>query len=349
MNQLFSPRPAPNPGRPVPKVSILLPARNAEETVEAAVRSMLGQSFSDFELVAIDDGSCDGTLAILKRLASADPRMVLLQTAGVGLVGALLLGLRASRGELIARMDADDESRPERLAASLRALHEDPSLAGVGTGVEVFRDDRPPSPNLQAYAHWLSSLTSPELVFRDRLIESPLCHPSVMLRRQALLDVGPWREGDFPEDYDLWLRLLERGHRLSVVPEVLHRWRDHDSRLTRTDRRYAHDAHLTLKASAVAQRWRDVPLTLWGATDVGKGLCLKLAARGVRVARFIELNPRKVGQIIHDVPVVPPDALGEPNEGHLLLCVAAQGARAEIRQWLEPKGYLEGRDFTCLA
>jgi glycosyltransferase involved in cell wall biosynthesis len=332
-----------------PRVSVLLPARDAEATVRAAVTSMLRQTFADLEVVAVDDGSVDGTGAELARLSAEDARVRVVTTPGVGLVRALTLGLEACRAPLIARMDADDESLPRRLEASIAALDEDPSLAGVGTGVDIFRDDRPPSPNLQAYGRWLSSLTSPELVFRDRLVESPLCHPSVTLRRAALDAVGGWRDGDFPEDWDLWLRLLESGHRLSVVGEVLHRWRDHDRRLTRRDARYALERHLDLKADVLAKRFAGTPLTLWGATDTGRGLSRRLAARGATVARFVELSPRKVGQTIHGVPVVRPEALPGPGDGHLLACVAAKGAREDIRGWLTARGWVEVRDFTCVA
>ena len=339
---------ASTPGR-VPAVSVLLPARDAEATVAAAVRSMLAQTFRALEVVAVDDGSVDGTRAVLEQLAVEDARVRVVSTRGVGLVGALTVGLEACRAPLIARMDADDESLPTRLERSVAALEADASLAGVGTGVEIFREDRPPSPNLQAYGRWLSSLTSPELVFRDRLVESPLCHPSVTLRRSALDAVGGWRDGDFPEDWDLWLRLLESGHRLAVVGEVLHRWRDHDRRLTRQDARYALERHLDLKADVLARRFAGVPLTLWGATDTGRGLSRRLTARGAKVVRFVELHPRKVGQRIHDVEVIAPDALPGPGEGHLLACVAAKGARDDIRGWLTQRGYVELRDFTCVA
>jgi glycosyltransferase involved in cell wall biosynthesis len=332
-----------------PAVSVLLPVRDAAATVRAAVASILRQTFADFELVAVDDGSVDATPAELARLAAEDARVRVITTPGIGLVRALNLGLAACRAPLIARMDADDESLPRRLEASVAALEADAGLAGVGTGVEIFRDDRPPSPNLQAYGRWLSSLTSPELVFRDRLIESPLCHPSVTLRRTALEAVGGWREGDFPEDWDLWLRLLESGYRLTVVGEVLHRWRDHDRRLTRTDARYALERHLDLKADVLAKRFAGVPLTLWGATDTGRGLSRRLSARGAKVARFVELSPRKIGQTIHGVPVVHPEDLGGPGDGHLLACVAAKGAREDIRRWLTSRGWLEVRDFTCVA
>lgn len=329
------------------RISVLLPAKNAATTVDAAVGSVLAQTFGDFELLAIDDGSTDDTRAHLDALANKDSRVRVLSTGGVGLVGALNLGLREARAPLIARMDADDESLPTRFEASVAAL-DDASLAGVGTGVEIFRDDRPPSPNLQGYGRWLSSLTSPELVFRDRFVESPLCHPSMLLRREALEAVGGWRDGAFPEDWELWLRLMEAGHRLSCVPQQLHRWRDHDRRLTRSDARYALERHLELKADYLARLFAGTPITIWGATDTGRALSRLLTPRGLRVARFVELNPRKLGQIIHGVPVIHPDAL--PDDGsHVLVCVAAKGARDDIRAWFAERGREELKHFTCAA
>lgn len=334
----------------LPTVSVILPARDAHATVDAAVRSLIAQTRGDFELIAIDDGSVDGTGAVLQALAGEDRRIRVLRTPGIGLVGALNLGLGEVHGRYVARMDADDESLPERFERSVAALEADPSLSGVGTGVEIFRDDRPPSPSLQAYARWLNSLTTPELLFRDRLIESPLCHPSSMLRREAAETAGGWREGDFPEDWELWLRMLEGGHRLSCVPQVLYRWRDHDTRLTRTDARYGRAQHLALRADVIARRFQGRPLVIAGAGEIGVRLARLLVARGAKVSRFIEVNPRKIGQRIHGVPVVAGSDLGAPERGeHLLAAVGLSGAREELRTWLMGLGWLEGRDFTCVA
>lgn len=331
-----------------PRVSVLLPARNAEETLAAALESVAAQTFGDFELLGIDDGSTDGTAAVLEAWARRDRRVRVLRTGGVGLVAALALGLREARGELVARMDADDLSLPTRFEESVRALDAEPGWAGVGTGVEIFRDDRPPSPNLQRYGRWLSSLTSPALVFRDRFIESPLCHPSMLLRRAAVERAGGWRDGPFPEDWELWLRLMERGERLSCVPLTLHRWRDHDRRLTRADARYALERHLDLKADYLARLFPHTPLTLWGATDTGRALSHRLRARGCQVVRFVELNPKKLGQRIHEVPVIHPEEL--PRDGsHVLSAVAAQGARDDIRAWFTRRGFVELEHFTCVA
>jgi len=329
-------------------ISILLPARDAAGTVELAVRSLLRQTFADFELLAVDDGSRDETPAVLARLAAEDARVRVLRTGGLGIVGALNLALAEARGAFIARMDADDESLPTRLARSLAALEADARLAGVGTGVEIFRDDRPPSPNFLAYGRWLSSLTTPERLFAERLVESPLCHPSVLLRREPLERAKGWHESHGPEDWDLWLRLLEAGHRLACVPEVLLRWRDHDQRLTRKDARYAQDRHFALKADAIARTLGDAPLTLWGAGQVGLKLSRLLRARGLTVERFVELHPRTSGTRIEGVSVIAPDELG-PARQHLLAAVGAKGARAEIRAWLTARSWVEGEHFTCVA
>lgn len=333
-------------GSGAPLISVLLPARDAEATVGAAVRSVLAQTEGDFELIALDDGSVDGTRAVLE--GCSDSRLRVVDAGGKGLVHALNLALGLARGELVARMDADDLTHPERFAEQVRALSAHPDWAGVGTQVEVFREDRPVSPNLAGYAQWLNSLVTPELVFCDRLVESPLCHPSMMLRRPALEAIGGWNDGPFPEDWELWLRLLESGSRLSVVPRVLHRWRDHDRRLTRTDARYALERHLDLKARFLLARFGGVELTLWGAGEVGLALMRRLRAGGARVLRLVDVSPRKVGQKIEGVPVIAPGELGEPRE-HLIAAVGAKGARAEIRAFLEKAGWVEGLRFTCVA
>jgi glycosyltransferase involved in cell wall biosynthesis len=326
-----------------PSISVLLPARDAEATVEAAARCVLSQTAADLELIAIDDGSTDGTAARLRALG--DERVRVLDGGGGGLVHALNLGLKAARGRLIARMDADDECHPERFAASLEAL--EGGLAGVGTQVEIFRDDRPVSPNLAAYGAWLNALTSPESLYRDRFVESPLCHGSVLLRREALEAVGGWSDGDFPEDWDLWLKLLESGRRLSVVPRVLYRWRDHDRRLTRTDARYALSRHAALKARYLAAKHRR--LTIAGAGRTGLELSRLLRARGVEIDRFIDVNPKKIGQRIEGIAVVSPDEVGPPGPVHLIAAAGSKGARDEIRRHLSALGWREGEHFTCAA
>jgi glycosyltransferase involved in cell wall biosynthesis len=332
------------------RVSVLLPARDAEATVERAVRSVLAQTLEDLELVAVDDGSRDGTRPLLERLAKEDARVRVVTGAGQGLVAALNLGLRECRAPLVARMDADDESLPERLARSVAALDAQPELVGVGTQVQLFREDQPVSPAMQDYADWLNGLTSWEALYRDRFVESPLCHPSVTLRRQPILDAGGYRGGDFPEDYELWLRLMARGHRLLNLAPVLLRWRDHASRLTRVDPRYARDRFRFLKARYIAKGLAPGPLWIWGAGPNGRMLARDLRAEGRDILGFIDIDPRKVGRVLaQGARVFAPEHLPPPGEHHLLAAVGVKGAREDIRARLTARGWTELAHYTCTA
>ncbi|MBX7114828.1 MAG: glycosyltransferase [Myxococcaceae bacterium] len=336
-----------------PAVSVLLPARNAGSTVERAVRSILDGSWSDLELIAVDDGSTDDTLTRLRHLAVGEPRLKVLTTSGEGLVPALNLALRHAQAEdFIARMDADDESLPMRLEKSIATLLRLPALAGVGTQVALFREDQPVSPNLQRFATWLNSLTSAQVLRDERFIESPLCHPSVTLRRYALEAVGGWEDGDFPEDWQLWLKLLDKGFALACVGEVLHRWRDHEHRATRVDPRYRHAAHHALKAQFLAPLLMPNSNTrtfVWGAGEVGLQMLRQLRSRGVQVCALVDVDPRKIGQRIDEVTVVEHHQLPAPLGFKLVAAVGAKGAREEIRAFLQTRGWREGVDFWCVA
>lgn len=339
---------------PSADVSVLLPVRNAQSTVEVAVRSMLGQTFRALELIAVDDGSTDDTAKVLSRLAQEDRRVRVVPGEGRGIVEALNLGLSHCTAPLIARMDADDVSLPERLERQVRALADAATLTGVGTQVEVFREDRPVSPNLKLYAAWLNAMTCPALLFRERFIESPLCHPSMLLRAAAVRDAGGWPDGPWPEDYALWLRLLDMDHRLACVPEVLYRWRDHDRRLTRTDERYGEEAFRALKVRHLTGPrgpLRDGRCRIWGAGSTGLRLSRALRAHGVSIERFYEVAPGKIGQVIDGTKVENWTAISapRPQDAHLLAAVGAKGAREEIRRALERQGYVEGEHFTCVS
>lgn len=325
-----------------PSITVLLPARDAAQTVEKAARCILEQTFTDLELIAIDDGSTDATGRILRGLG--DPRVRVLEGGGRGVVHAINLALPHARGELIARMDADDECDPRRLELSVAGLGE---LDGVGTQVEIFRDDRPVSPNLAAYGAWLNGLTTPELLFRDRFVESPLCNGSTLVRREAIEAVGGWSEGDFPEDWELWLKLLESGRRLACVPHRLYRWRDHERRVTRTDARYGLRSHAAMKARFLAARHRRLGIA--GAGRTGLELSRLLRARGVEIDRFLDVNVKKIGQRLEGIAVFSPDDVGPPGSTHLIAAAGSKGARDEIRRHLAAHGWIEGEHFTCAA
>jgi len=211
-----------------PAVSVLLPVRNGAAYLEDAVGSILRQSFADFELLLVDDGSDDATPAIARRLAATDARLRILTQDRHGIVAALNRGLHAARAKLIARMDADDLAWPDRLARQVAIFRGDPDLALVASAWrivsaagDVRRTIHPP----QTDAGLRAALARGNV----------LAHPTIMFRRDAVLALGGYRDG-FPlaEDYDLWLRLLER-HKAMCLADVLLDYREHEGQATWSD------------------------------------------------------------------------------------------------------------------
>jgi len=327
-----------------------MPARDAGATVRAAGRSILRQSLRDLALVAVDDGSRDGTPAALQRLAEEDRRVRVLRGPGEGIARALDRGLAACDAEVVARMDADDLAHPRRLERQLAALGDAPGLAAVGSRVRAFprRDVRD---GMRRYVAWVNELTAPGLVARDLLVEAPLVHPAAAIRRGALEALGGWRDGPFPEDYDLWLRAAEAGHALSNVAEPLLLWRESPGRATRRDPRYALERHVALKCAhlrrtALATRGE---VALWGAGETGKAFADALGAEGVRVALFLEVDAKKVGRQVRGAPVLPYEEARRARGLPILVAVGAPGARPLIRAELARQGFEELRDYWCVS
>lgn len=337
-----------------PAISVLLPVYNGEEFLEECLDSLAEQSCEDFEVVAVDDGSTDATAEILQRWSTLDSRIRVLTRPHSGLVETLNAGLADCRGELIARMDADDRAHPERLALQSLAFKEDPDLAVVACLVSHFPEETLRE-GLRIYEGWLNSLVTHDQILRERFIESPIPHPAAMVRRSVLEEAGGYREVGFPEDYDLWLRLAAAGKRFGKLPETLYFWRHHEARLTFTDPRYALERFLACKAQHLA----DGPLNgiddviVWGAGQTGRRLSKHLIRAGASVTRFIDIDPTKIGGTLRSRPIHPaedlPRLLQESGSRVLLAAVSSRGARGLIRQRLVSLKLRETVDFWCAA
>jgi hypothetical protein len=272
---------AANPRRP-PRVSVVLPVHKSEAYLAAAVESVRAQSFGDWELLAIDDGLSDKSSAILQAFAAADPRMTVVLEAGAPFVAKLARGVALARGELIARMDADDIAHGDRFVRQVAFLDAHPEVAVVGSAVtlidahgKTIRDAQYPE--------------SPAAVAEALATGSALAHPAVMMRRDAVIAVGGYRPAyRYAEDYDLWLRMAERFG-LANLPDRLLHYRQHAAKLSVV---YAAEQRLATRIAQFAARCRRA-----GKPDPTEGLTT-LSPRDL--GRFA-LSPHEISSTALDV------------------------------------------------
>jgi hypothetical protein len=273
----------------------------------------------------------------------------MLASGGRGLAATLAFGVSRARAPFIARMDGDDVSMPGRFAAQHALLESDPRLAIVGTRVEGV-PHAAIGEGLRRYIDWQNGIVTPEEHAREIYVESPLCHPSVMFRRDAYESVGGYRDVAWPEDYDLFLRMHAAGFALAKVPMLGLRWRHREGRATFADARYGLDRFRAAKAGPLARALTRFgrPLVVWGAGPTGKRLARAIESHGGRIARFVDIDPRKIGRVARGAPIVAPDALRRGAET-IIVAVGARGARDLIRAHLRREGFVEGDDYVCAS
>ena len=191
-----------------------MPVYNGEKYLAASIESILNQSFRDYEFLIMDDGSTDSSLQILKFYAEKDPRIHLFHQKNHGIVKSLNTLIDHTQTNLIARMDADDIARPERLEKQMKYLQSHPETVLLGTRCKIFRD-------INKKVNLNDSFTEDFLNRWFLTINPPFTHSSVLMRKEALLKCHKYRSDFFPaEDYDLWTRIKRYG-KVENLPDVL--------------------------------------------------------------------------------------------------------------------------------
>jgi len=320
----------------MPAISVLVPVRNALPWLRAAFASLWRQTCDDFEVVAVDDGSSDGSGEWLDREAAREPRLRVIHTAPHGLPAALATALAAARAELVARHDADDVSHRERFALQRAFLRARPDVDVVGCRVRLF----PPAATgagMRRWAAWHNALLTHEDMRRDRLVDSPIAHGTLLARRAAIARAGGWRERGWPEDVDLWLRLFRAGSRFAKLPRVLYGWRQHPGSATRHDPRYGRPAFDRLRLDELEHRFlrRHDAVTVAGVGDSLERWRTTLRSTGRRVRAVAAARP----------DAAPLAALAPPA----VLVFGAAPARARWRAALAAAGLEEDRDFIFVS
>lgn len=336
-----------------PQVSVTMPCHNCEGTLPAALDSLLAQTHHSFEVVCVDDGSADGTADILREYARRDSRVRALFVPHGGVVAAANAAIDAARGRYVARMDADDLSLPDRLAAQAALLdaHDDVGLAGCRVR---FGGDTDLARGYALYVEWTNGLLTPEEIALNRFVEFPVPNPSIMVRRSVLERHGAYRDGDYPEDYEFFLRLQEAGVRMAKCDEELLVWNDPPDRLSRNHPKYDVDAFYRVKAEYLS-RWlaahnpHHPEVFVLGAGRRTRRRADLLLEHGVAIGAYYDIDPRKIGNVIDGRPVLDRTTMPGPDSLFCLAYVGSRGARELIDEFFAARGAVPGVHYLHCA
>jgi len=240
-----------------------MPVYNAVRYLRGAVQSVLDQTYRDFELVAVDDGSKDASLSMLQEFAASDSRVKIISRPNTGIVGALNDGITAARGEFVARMDSDDVCEPVRLEKQVAFLDAHPDYVLVGSQVMLIDPEGAslcPKRDTE-YTH--EAIDGAHLAHRW-----PLVHPSITVRKSAIEAVGGYRRKyEWLEDLDLFLRLAEMG-RIASLPDILLKYRVHPDSICHTREADQDRIRPSLYAEVYARRNMTPPAQPWVSPSV---------------------------------------------------------------------------------
>lgn len=329
-------------------VTILLPFHNAAATIDVAVASIAGQTYSTWELLLIDNASTDESPSIAYHWAKRDQRIRVLHEPRIGIAHALNTGLAHAQGKYIARMDADDISHPERLARQAAYLDAHPGIGVLGTRTS-FASTMPEHRGMQAFVNWQNALITPHEHDVKRFVDAPLAHPTVLFRRELVEQHGSYDTGPLPEDHELWLRWMDAGVRFAKLPEELLAWNDHAGRLSRTHANYSVDAFFATKVKYMA-RWlkRKLdgrPVIVAGTSVLCQERTALLEAEGIAVSAFTDVK----GRGVPGRRFVPHLELPPAGEAFVVSFISQRGTGDRIAGFLAGRGLAEGEDFVLAA
>ncbi len=308
---------------PVPTISTVMPVRNADRYLGAAVGSILAQTFDDFELLAVDDGSTDNSLRLLQAFAAEDERIHVISLAPTGIVGTLNVALAMARGKFIARMDADDIAFPERFMRQIAYLAEHPGCVAVGSATLHVDPDGDPI-HVERWPETHDAIDAQ--LMRGR---GGLAHPAAMIRANALRHVGGYRiQYQWVEDMDLWMRLAEIGQ-LANLSEVLLAYRLHNQSICSTRGEEQYRLVGTLLNETYARRQLHQPVPRRPSYRKRTTTHLAVRHRWIRMATragYIKTAVKHTRQVVRQQPLSPSTWLSVGRVsltkiGHMFSCV----------------------------
>ncbi len=311
--------------------------------------SILSQSYSGFELIVVNDHSKDHTLSILNHYATLDARVKIYNNTGKGIIDALQLAYSKSSGEFITRMDADDIMKPHKIELMVNKLQEK-GKGFVAVGLVEYFSKEGIGEGYFHYQEWLNGLTLTERNFEEIYKECVIPSPSWMMHKTDFEAIGKFDSELYPEDYELAFRMLKQGMRIASIPEVIHQWRDYETRTSRTDSKYSDNFFLPLKMIYFFEIHRDKtrPLLLWGAGKKGKELA-KYLVETESEFDWVTNNANKIGKEIYGTTLQADRDFVFDSNPQILVAIRNNSAIENIKNTLNSMDLKPNVDFFFMS
>ena len=326
-------------------ISVLMPVKNTAKFLVECLDSIVNQTETNWELIAVDDNSTDESFSILLKYASKDQRIKIFKNTGNGIIEALRFAYSKSSGNLISRMDSDDIMSLDKLQVLKTNLLKKGS-GHISLGLVEYFSEKPLGEGFKNYEIWLNKLISKGTNFSEIYKECVIPSPCWMVFREDLEECNAFYPNDYPEDYDLAFRFYLMGLKPIPCENVLHHWRDYSTRTSRTDIHYADNTFLEIKLKYFLLNEYDKTknLVIWGAGTKGKTIAKKLIDKNIPFYWICD-NPKKIGKHIYNVEMLPITSLGNINNSQSIVTVANTRAQQEIKDYFFKLTYKVNLDY----
>ena len=326
-------------------ISILMPVKNTAQFLKECLDSILNQTETNWELIAINDHSTDDSFTILKEYSKKDNRIKVYSNISEGIINALRMAYSKSEGELITRMDSDDIMASNKLSVLKSNLLKSGN-GHIGIGLVKYFSENKLGEGFKKYESWLNELTKEGNNFDGIYKECSIPSPCWMVFKEDLDLCEAFQPNRYPEDYDLAFRFYLQGLKPIVCNTILHYWRDYSTRTSRTHIHYADNTFMEIKSYYFLNHEYDKSknLVIWGAGDKGKTMAKKLIEKEINFYWICD-NPKKIGKHIYDQKMLPFTALVDIENTQSIITVANINAQKEIRKYLEEHHYQPQKDY----
>jgi len=309
-----------------------MPTKNAEKHLEECLESIISQKYKNWELLVVNDNSTDKTQNILETFSKKDARIKAFKSQGNGIIDALKLAYKNSKGNFITRMDSDDIMPAEKLKLMFEAIQKNPNT--LITGYVKYISDSELKGGYIYYQNWLNSLCNTDSHYNEIYKECVIPSPCWLVSKEIFELCGAFNSNTYPEDYDLTFRFYEKKTPIISLQEDLHIWRDHNDRASRNDDNYSDNSFLDIKTEYFLKLDYDKSkkLVLWGAGKKSKNLAQLLLKNRIEFIWACN-NPNKINHTIYDVVMQNVETIFQENKKYqTIITVANKEQQAEIKK-----------------